>query len=878
LAEVSFGEWLRRQRKAGGLTQQELALRLSCSARALKKFEAEQRRPSPPIVERLADHFNIPAGERAAFQRFARGDWAAAPAMRPPAGPWRAPRPAPPTDVPIPLTSFIGRKREVADVVRLVNQHRLVTLTGPGGVGKTRLAIESSGRLLGKFDDGVCWVELAALTDESLIPQAVAKALGAREIPNQSLLEILSDFLRSRQLLLVLDNCEHLIGGCARLAYDLLTRCATLKILATSREVLDITGEQAYQVPTLSLPRPEQLSLAGLLLEYESIRLFVERARARSGFRITEDNAAAVLQICRRLDGIPLALELAAARTPQLAAEHIAERLNDRFNLLTHGSRAALPRQQTLRATLAWSYDLLSENEQALFRRLAVFSGGWTLAAAQAVCAGEGFEPAADFDLLADLARKTLLSVPVGEGEPRYQMLETIGEYAREKLAEAAETERVSARHRDWFLQLAEDVKRDGRETSSRLQLDQLAREHDNFRAALNWSLRQGQVAKALRLTYKLADFWVIRDHWNEGRAWIERALKSAGFDAERPSPAPSTLWAQALCSLGRLAIAQRDVVAAQSVLEKCVGLYRSLSQSQGLSDAEHEDLALALNNLGFAAYYQGSYARAAALYEEALALYQASGNIVGIGFTLTNLARVANWQGQYGRAARLGEESAALGRKLEHVHLIAAALDVTGRALAGQCDFDRARSLLEESLALSRELDFQQDIADILNVLGLVEFYRGDNGRSAALFEEALALSQALNYSMGRAGALSGQAEIALAQADPARARPLLAESLAAFRQLGMKLNLIRCLEIEAAGDAAECHPARAARLFAAAAAAREALGAPLPPPDRPAYDRALTQTRTHLGPQAFATAYQTGLHLTLDQAIDDALEVSTL
>jgi len=303
------------------------------------------------------------------------------------------------TNLPTPLTSFIGRKKELEEVIQLLEKNRLVTLTGPGGVGKTRLAIQVSNQISGKFYEGVWWVELAPLVDAALVPQAVAQALEVRESPSLTLTESLKAFLREKQLLLILDNCEHLIDACVQLALELLTQCANLRILATSREALDIMGEFEYPVQPLSLPTPEHLTVIDMLLEYEGIRLFVERAHAKSSFTLTEQNAAAVLQICQRLDGIPLALELAAARTRTLTVDQIAERLNDRFNLLTQGNRAALPRHQTLQALIDWSYDLLSEEERVLFRRLAVFVGGWTLEAAQVVCLGDRIEAAEVFDL-----------------------------------------------------------------------------------------------------------------------------------------------------------------------------------------------------------------------------------------------------------------------------------------------------------------------------------------------------------------------------------------------------------------------------------------------------------------------------------------------
>jgi len=305
LAEVSFGEWLRRQRKAAGLTQEQLALQISCSTSALKKIEAEERRPSAPIVERLAEIFNIPSSEHISFLRFARGDWKSVPTLQSGDAPWRVPIPVSPTNLPISLTSFIGREKEVEEIICLINKNRLVTLTGPGGVGKTRLAIQSSNKLLSQFKDGICWVELAPLTDEALVPQALAKSLGVREIPNQSWNQTLSNFLRSRQLLLVLDNCEHLIAGCAHLADTLLGLCPNLKILATSRESLGLLSEDVWSVPILSLPNPQRMTLIDLLMQFEGIRLFVERASAaKSDFILTERNALSVAHKRRRWRGL----------------------------------------------------------------------------------------------------------------------------------------------------------------------------------------------------------------------------------------------------------------------------------------------------------------------------------------------------------------------------------------------------------------------------------------------------------------------------------------------------------------------------------------------------------------------------------------------
>ncbi|MEW5942085.1 MAG: BTAD domain-containing putative transcriptional regulator, partial [Chloroflexota bacterium] len=405
------------------------------------------------------------------------------------------------TNLPVPITSFIGREKEVAEVVQLLDRNRLVTLTGPGGVGKTRLAIQSSKSLLERFKHGVWWVELAPLSDGALAPQAAAQALDVRETPGQPLAESLKNFLRGKQLLLVFDNCEHLVEDCARLADDLLTHCANLKILTTSREGLGITGEMTYEVPSLSLPALERLTLIDLLMEYEGIRFFVERARAvKPDFALTEQNAAAAVQICARLDGIPLALELAAARTRMLSVEHIAERLNDRFNLLTQGSRAALPRHQTLRAAIDWSYDLLHEEARVLFRRLSVFAGGFTLEAAEEVCSDPPLDPRAVLNLLTRLVDRSLVKVTREGSVERYFMLETIREYAHEKFLKSSEASQVKNLHLDFYMKLAEEIEPKLEGAEQALWLEQLEIEQGNLRAALDWSLTGGELEAGMRL------------------------------------------------------------------------------------------------------------------------------------------------------------------------------------------------------------------------------------------------------------------------------------------------------------------------------------------------------------------------------------------
>jgi predicted ATPase/class 3 adenylate cyclase len=440
-------------------------------------------------------------------------------------------------NLPRQLTRFIGREREMEEVRRLLATTALLTLTGAGGCGKTRLALQVAADQVDQFANGVWLVELAALADPELVPQTVALALGVREEPGRSLTETLTDYLRSRALLLLLDNCEHLLAACAQLADALLRGCPHLRILATSREALGIGGEQTFRVPSLSAPDPRQLPSLERLHEYEAVRLFTDRAiLGQPTFAVTTANAAAVAQVCQRLEGIPLALELAAARVRALSVEQIAARLDDRVRLLTGGIRTALPRQQTLRALIDWSYDLLSEPERALLRRLSVFAGSWTLEAAEEICSGAEVESWEMIDLLTRLVEKSLVVYEEWNGRARYRLLETVREYARERLLEIDDGEALQKRHRDSFLSLAEAARQRLTGPEQGEWLERLEMEHDNLRAALEWSVEQGESTIALRFGNALGLFWYYRGHlvegWRRMAELLSLADKDTGCDA----------------------------------------------------------------------------------------------------------------------------------------------------------------------------------------------------------------------------------------------------------------------------------------------------------------------------------------------------------
>jgi predicted ATPase/DNA-binding SARP family transcriptional activator len=549
--------------------------------------------------------------------------------------------PAQATNLPGLLTSFIGREKEMSEVTRLLSTCRLLTLVGADGCGKTRLALQVAAGQLKDYTDGVWLAELAGLADAALVPQEVGSVLGVREQPDRPLLETLVDFLRSRHLLLVLDNCEHLLDACASLVKSLVQQCPRLHILATSRQALGLAGETAWRVPSLLTPDPEHLPAFERLLEYDAVRLFLERAAtSRPGFVLTPQNALAVVRISHRLDGIPLALELAAVRVKVLAVEQIADRLDNALALLTAGSRAAPPRQQTLRATLDWSHALLNEREQALFRRLSVFVGGWVLEAAEEVCAGEYIAARDVLDLLAELVDKSLVVMEEQGAQARYRLLEIVRQYGLEKLREADELAAVQQRHALWYLKLAET---EPRSVERMRWLEQLETEHENVRAVLQWALESGEVVYGLRLAGALWRFWDVHGHLSEGRRWLQALLASEGH-------VPAQVRAKALRSAGLLALNQSDYEQARALLEESLALYRELGDQEGT--------AWVLNNIGNVALDQGDYERAVALYQESLACYRELDDKDGISRALNNLAIVAAYQEEYDRSLSLFEES----------------------------------------------------------------------------------------------------------------------------------------------------------------------------------------------------------------------------
>jgi predicted ATPase/class 3 adenylate cyclase len=557
-----------------------------------------------------------------------------------------------PNNLPRQLTSFIGREKEMAEVKRLLLTAYLVTLTGFGGAGKTRLALQAAAEVVEDYPEGVWLAELAPIADPFLVPKTVASALNVREQPGRDMTETMIAVLRHKALLLVLDNCEHLVAACRDLAAALLRACPKVRILATSREGLGVPGETLWRVPSLSAPKDiSHLPATKELVLYDAVRLFADRAVATApGFTVTSENAPAVAQVCQRLDGIPLAIELAAARVKVLAVEQIVARLDDRFRLLTGGSRTLLPRQQTLRATLDWSYGLLSDQEQTVLRRLSVFAEGWTLEAAEAVCAGDGVEASQVLDLLTQLVDKSLVSMEARK-EARYRLLETVRQYGLEKLRESGTEDNVLRHHRDFFLAFAEDTASHmiGPEAASYLRT--LEGEHDNVRAAFTWCLRTGDIEAAARLAVALREFFQIRGHLKEGWEWLTDLLARD----EELSP---TLRGQVKYSAVSLLFTMGDFRKAMVLGQETLALLRQLGDIRGI--------ARCTNRVGSGHMAMGDYTRAAECLEESMRLYRELGEEMLYADSLRQRGHVEARKGDYDRATAMLEDAIIRFRSVE--------------------------------------------------------------------------------------------------------------------------------------------------------------------------------------------------------------------
>jgi predicted ATPase/DNA-binding SARP family transcriptional activator/DNA-binding CsgD family transcriptional regulator len=733
-------------------------------------------------------------------------------------------------NLPAPRTSFIGREREVVEVKRALAMTRLLTLTGAGGTGKTRLAIEGARDLVGSYPDGVWLVELAPLSESELVAQEVANILGVQERPDEPLADALAEALAGKEMLLVLDNCEHLVEEAARLVDTLLASCPHLNVLATSREPLGVSGEVNWAVPPLSLPDATNgKATAEAMMSYEAVRLFVERTRLRLlDFEVTPENAGAVARVCRKLEGIPLAIELATARMGALAVEQVAQRLETSLDVLKGNIRGAAPRQQTLRATLDWSHDLLAEDERVFFGRLAVFAGGWTLDAASAACSGDGIEEDDVLDLLGGLVDKSLVVAEAStDGALRYRMLEPVRQYAREKLKESGEVEEVQSRHVIYFLALAEEAQPELAGPQQRVWVELLEGEHDNLREAISWVLQRGEAALALRFGGALWRFWFQGGYLSEGVRWVEQVLAGA-------EPAEATARVKALEGMGWLTQVQGDTERAKATYAEMMELSRELD--------DKGNLATALNSLGMLAVAQGDTERATSLLEE-------------------NLAVLRELE---------GEENAATVLKRYH------ALNLLGiLAISEEADYTRGAALFKESLALAHEAEDAYRVTASLIALQYCYVLQGNYERATALYEEALAAARELGNASVEIipEALVNLGLAALGQADYQRAVMSFKEALVTSQNSERKSTIINALEGMASVAGALGKVTRAAHLWGAAEASREVTGIALPPGDRALHEPHLSAARSRLEEAVWEDLLAEGRAMSPKEAAEYAL-----
>jgi predicted ATPase/DNA-binding XRE family transcriptional regulator len=849
---ISFGTWLRQHRRALDLTQQAFADQVGCARITLSRIEADTLRPSQQLASIILEKVGIPQMEREQWVRFARGlsglpskDVQSSTSVRPQ------------TNLPASLTSFIGREKEQAEIIKLITKHRLITLTGSGGVGKTRLSLKIGEQVLEDYRDGVWLGELAPLSDPMLLPQNVAAAFGITVQSNTSPLELLINFLQTKTLLLLLDNCEHLMDACAQLTDTLLKNCPQLKILATSREALGILGEVTYRVPSLRLPAIQQL--LEKFRDYESVRLFEERAQlAQTEFALTRENAPSVAQICSRLDGIPLAIELAAARVNMFSTEQIAARLKESFNLLTGGSRIVLPRHQTIRASIDWSWNLLTDSERILLRRLSVFAGGWTLESAESVCSGNSIESHQVLELMTQLVAKSLMMVNQAAGrDTRYHFHEIIRQYAHEKLSDADEEENARSRHLRYFLQFTEQAEATLRGPTQIEWYARLNAERNNLRTALAWAVKINDVEAGLYLSGRLGNLWEQID-LQEGIRWLTE------FTQNPKSHIYPLARAKALLTQGWFLIWLLKYSEAQVVAQECLEIYRAQKDRHGEIDA----LVLLARSM----FQLTELEQSLEVALQALALSRSLGDKYREARSLMRVGE-CRWHLTTYRDFTYIEQAIHLNRKLKNWSGLAGCMVDAGRWVLLDGNLQVAEKYAEESISLFRQLENKRGLSMALEIYGRIALARGDSEKAHTFLRESVEIREEIGERMGYLWSRSALGYCTLWQGDIAAARHIFSETAQEFFKEKVEIGVVFNLEGIAGLYIAEEKPASAARLIGWADATRERIKDTRPRLEQPDVDKIIAACLAKMGEVAFSEAYEEGRQMSLEDAVEYAL-----
>jgi predicted ATPase/DNA-binding XRE family transcriptional regulator len=872
IQEHSFGYWLRLRRKALDLTREALAERVGCSAATIRKIEAEERRPSAQIAERLAIILNIPPEEYEAFLQFARGNIQSIIGESSENKPWKTTKPTARTNLPAKTTSLIGRERDIALVTEyLVSEdHRLVTLIGPPGIGKTRLSLETARGLIPHFPEGVFFVELAPLEDACLLLPTIGQALGYVETKSQPANHDLMDGIGDKHLLLVVDNCEHLIEEIAPLVADLLKSCSRLRILATSREGLRIPGEWLYSVPALEMPKAPSTIDVETASRFPAMTLFAERARAvYPNFTLNAGNIQPVAAICAQLDGLPLAIELIATRVRLMSPQALLERLTESFLLSADGRRAVSAHQKTLGDAIGWSYDFLSPEEQQLFAGLGVFSGGFTLEAAESIFSSLSIDnPLAKktvSDLILSLSDKSLLQRTYDhQGEIRFSMLVTIRNYALSRLRYLGLEENVCDRHLAYFLDFAEKGDRELRGPQQVKWGQRLEAEQDNFRAAFDWSLSSSKTEAALRLLSALGWSWELQGRYAEARNWFEKARILPGA-ADYP-----TIYARILNHIGRQCWTQEKYQEANVLLEESRAIALSLgNESEAI-------LAETLNWLGMAVLLGDRGPDAAkSLLNNGLEIYQKLGDRRGEALSIFHLGIAESDQGHIDSALLHYEKSRTIFKEYGDLFFVARVDLFLGHEYLKTGNAAKAEYLFEEQIRIDQELQFWDGLADAWRAMGYLRLYQGKYDQAEAYFEESLRVSR--EHGLHISGTLYGLGLVALYRNNYTLAHEHFTHLLALAQTSETKSGIGNYLTGMAAAAVGNNQPERAVILSAAAQGIIEAAGNSYPSSEFRDFEILLRTAREQVDQEKINGLLIKGRTMTVEQAMEYALEKSS-